>query len=70
MEVVSARLEQVAENLEPLRAPGPPVLRAGPLPFAFAFRSRFSCHPEPIRAKRGWVRDPLLLSSSVVRPTS
>ena len=45
-----------------------------PLPLAFAFASAFvllplplpvtvafRCHPEPIRAKRGWVRDLLLL---------
>jgi hypothetical protein len=57
MEVVRAQLEQVAEKLEPLRAPGPPVLRAGPLPFAFAFRSRFSLssltHPREARMGEG-----------------
>jgi hypothetical protein len=31
--------------------------------FAFAFR----CHPEPTRAKRGWVRDLLLLSQLQLR---
>ncbi len=36
-----------------------------PLPFPFSllpFAVGFRCHPEPIRAKRGWVRDLLLLS--------
>ena len=36
---------------------GPVAGKAGSLAAAFAFR----CHPEPIRAERGWVRDLLLL---------
>ena len=54
----------VRGKLDPLRVPDPSVLRVGllplllPLPFAVAF----CCHPEPIRAKRGWVRVLLLLS--------
>jgi len=48
------------------------VAVAGARPFGVKGRSSaflaaalaFSCHPEPIRAKRGWVRDLLLLSLS------
>jgi hypothetical protein len=36
-------------------------VRVRVLPF-FAAAFAFRCHPEPIRAKRGWVRDLLLLS--------
>jgi len=51
---------------------------AGARPFGFKGRSvafalavAFGCHPEPVRAKRGRVRDLLLLFSfSVVCPSS
>jgi hypothetical protein len=37
------------------------VAVASALASAFAVASALRCHPEPIRAQRGWVRDLLLL---------
>jgi len=45
--------------LLPLRVPHPLSCKAGSSACVGAAFS-FHCHPEPIRAKRGWVRDLLL----------
>jgi len=67
--VVILRSKATKDVSSLLRVPDPSVSRVG-LPAFVAAAFSFRCHPEPIRAQRGWARDLLLLSFSAIRQSS